>query len=62
MPSQAALERGAEAAKAILTAHRDANGGTYPETVAVSTLTMLSSLQQQMGSRCMHFLPTSLQL
>lgn len=36
MPSQAALERGAAAAQAILKAHRDANNGTYPETVAVS--------------------------
>ncbi len=36
MPSQAALERGAAAAKGILKAHRDANHGTYPQTVAVS--------------------------
>ncbi|KAL3147924.1 Magnesium chelatase, variant 2 [Trebouxia sp. C0010 RCD-2024] len=36
MPSQAALERGAAAAQAILKAHRDANNGTYPETVAVN--------------------------
>ena len=35
MPSQAALERGAAAAKGTLKAHRDANHGTYPETVAV---------------------------
>ena len=37
MPSQAALERGAAAGQGILRAHRDANRGTYPETVAVST-------------------------
>ncbi|KAL0032609.1 hypothetical protein WJX77_010520 [Trebouxia sp. C0004] len=36
MPSQAALERGAAAAKGILKAHRDANHGTYPQTVAVN--------------------------
>jgi len=36
MPSQAALERGAAAGKGILKAHRDANHGTYPQTVAVS--------------------------
>ena len=36
MPSQAALEHGAAAGKGILKAHRDANHGTYPQTVAVS--------------------------
>lgn len=35
MPSQAALERGRAAAEGILKAHRDANNGAYPETVAV---------------------------
>ena len=35
MPSQAALERGRAAAEGILKAHRDANAGAYPETVAV---------------------------
>ncbi len=35
MPSQAALERGSAAARGILKAHRDANAGSYPETVAV---------------------------
>ena len=38
MPSAAALERGAAAARGILKAHRAANDGTYPETVAVSAL------------------------
>ena len=36
MPSQAALERGAAVGQGILQAHRHANSGTYPETVAVS--------------------------
>ena len=39
MPSQAALERGSRVAAAILQAHRDANGGAWPETVAVRRLT-----------------------
>ncbi len=38
MPSQAALERGSQVAAAILQAHRDANGGAWPETVAVGDL------------------------
>ena len=38
MPSQAALERGNAVGAAILQAHRDANGGAWPETVAVSML------------------------
>jgi hypothetical protein len=36
MPSAAALKRGSAAAAAILDAHRKANGGAYPETVAVN--------------------------
>ena len=36
MPSQAALERGRAAAEGILRAHRNANQGAYPETVAVN--------------------------
>lgn len=36
MPSQAAMERGSQAAEAILSAHRAANNGDYPETVAVN--------------------------
>lgn len=36
MPGIAAVERGAAAAAAILTAHREANGGAYPETVAIN--------------------------
>ncbi len=35
MPSQAALERGSAVARDILEAHREANNGTWPETVAV---------------------------
>ncbi len=35
MPSQAALERGSAVAKDILDGHREANGGAWPETVAV---------------------------
>ena len=35
MPGQAALERGGAAGQGILQAHRDANNGAYPETVAV---------------------------
>lgn len=36
MPSPAAMQRGAEAAEAILKAHRAANDGAWPETVAVN--------------------------
>jgi len=36
MPSTAALKRGTAAAIAILEDHREANGGVYPETVAVN--------------------------
>lgn len=36
MPGLAALERGAAAAAAVLDAHRAANGGAWPETVAVN--------------------------
>ncbi|CAL8470018.1 g9560 [Coccomyxa elongata] len=36
MPSQAALERGSAVAKDILDGHREANGGAWPETVAVN--------------------------
>jgi magnesium chelatase subunit H len=36
MPSPAALARGAQAAEAILAQHREANGGAWPETVAVN--------------------------
>ncbi|EIE25813.1 hydrogenobyrinic acid a,c-diamide cobaltochelatase, partial [Coccomyxa subellipsoidea C-169] len=36
MPSQAALERGSAVARDILEAHREANNGTWPETVAVN--------------------------
>ncbi|GBF96914.1 protoporphyrin IX magnesium chelatase [Raphidocelis subcapitata] len=36
MPGLAATERGAAAAEAILKAHREANGGAYPETVAIN--------------------------
>jgi hypothetical protein len=35
MPSQAALERGSAVARDILEGHREANGGAWPETVAV---------------------------
>ena len=35
MPSQAALERGSAVAQGILDCHMQANGGAYPETVAV---------------------------
>ena len=33
MPSLAALERGMDAGRQIVQAHRDANSGAYPETV-----------------------------
>lgn len=36
MPGPAATERGAAAAAAILEAHRAANGGAWPETLAVN--------------------------
>lgn len=36
MPSAAAMARGAEAAETILRAHREANNGAWPETVAVN--------------------------
>jgi cobalamin biosynthesis Mg chelatase CobN len=36
MPGPAAEARGAQAAQAILDAHRAANGGAYPETVAIN--------------------------
>ncbi|KAL4429335.1 hypothetical protein ABPG77_005109, partial [Micractinium sp. CCAP 211/92] len=36
MPSIAAMDRGAKAAEAILEAHRQANDGQWPETVAVN--------------------------
>ena len=36
MPSAAAMQRGATAAEAILAAHRAANEGAWPETVAVN--------------------------
>ena len=36
MPGPAAMQRGAEAAEAILVAHRAANDGAWPETVAVN--------------------------
>eukprot|EP00873_Tetraselmis_striata_P036146 jgi/Tetstr1/456410/TSEL_043144.t1 len=36
MPSTAALQRGTAAAMGILDAHREANAGAYPETVAVN--------------------------
>lgn len=36
MPSLAAMDRGSRAAEAILEAHRQANGGQWPETVAVN--------------------------
>ena len=35
MPSQAALERGSAVAQGIIDSHMQANGGAYPETVAV---------------------------
>jgi hypothetical protein len=38
MPSAAALQRGSEVAAAILAAHRNANSGAWPETVAVRSL------------------------
>jgi magnesium chelatase subunit H len=36
MPGPAAEARGAQAAQAILDAHRAANDGAYPETVAIN--------------------------
>ena len=36
MPSVAAMQRGSAAAEAILSAHKAANGGEWPETVAVN--------------------------
>merc|ERR1719321_1710420 len=36
MPSKAAFRRGALAAERVLDQHRAANGGAYPETVAVT--------------------------
>lgn len=36
MPSIAALERGMDAGRQIVQAHRDANSGSYPETVRTS--------------------------
>lgn len=36
MPGPAAEARGAAAAEAILTAHRQQNDGAYPETVAIN--------------------------
>ena len=38
MPSSAAAERGTAVAEAILDSHKKANGGDWPETVAVSLL------------------------
>ena len=35
MPNQAALERGSAVAHGIIDSHMQANGGAYPETVAV---------------------------
>lgn len=37
MPSVAALERGTEAGRQIVEAHRKANAGAYPETVRLSS-------------------------
>lgn len=36
MPGPAAEARGAAAAQAVIDAHRAANGGAYPETVAIN--------------------------
>jgi magnesium chelatase subunit H len=36
MPGPAAEARGAAAAQAVLDAHRAANGGAWPETVAIN--------------------------
>ena len=36
MPSLAAMDRGTKAGEAILVAHRAANNGAWPETVAVN--------------------------
>jgi hypothetical protein len=36
MPGIAAVERGAAAGQAVLQQHRDANGGAFPETVAIN--------------------------
>jgi hypothetical protein len=36
MPGIAAVERGAAAGEAILQQHRGANGGAFPETVAIN--------------------------
>lgn len=36
MPNAAALERGSEVGRLVLEAHRSANGGALPETVAVN--------------------------
>ncbi len=52
MPSQAALERGAAAAKGILKAHTDANQGTYPQTVAVSFRHTYSLCPNQLMYAC----------
>ena len=40
MPSAGALERGTAAAETILTQHRAANDGAWPETVAVGLADM----------------------
>ena len=48
MPSLAALERGAAAAAAVLVAHRQANEGAWPETVAVN-LWGLDSIKTKVG-------------
>lgn len=60
MPSQAALERGAAAAKGILKAHRQANNGTYPETVAVSASPLLPHMSRARAVLMVHMSLNSL--
>jgi magnesium chelatase subunit H len=51
MPGPAAEARGAAAAQAVLDAHRAANGGTYPETVAIN-LWGLDAIKTKVGLTC----------
>lgn len=48
MPGPAAEARGAAAAQAVLDSHRAANGGAYPETVAIN-LWGLDAIKTKVG-------------
>lgn len=52
MPGPAAEARGAAAAQAVIDAHRAANGGAYPETVAIN-LWGLDAIKTKVGGTSM---------